>query len=191
MLDFRISSVSDPSVTPPLVLTYICSHIRHVVLNTSNIFSCHTLVCNGDCYACSKNKLLDWFHSHEPFPNALENFRPLFTLKAFGPTTHQHFVWWSIRNNNMIGVHNDQSMDRWVARYVDWPLEGKHRWRVSPLFWWTLWFEHAKLLLWVIKLHVWNDPGLDHIFIQLSPVSPTPPSLPGIPARTYVGTLPY
>ena len=30
---------------------------------------------------------------------------------------------------------------------------------------------------------------LDHIFIQLSSVPPTPPSLPGLPARTYVQEL--
>ena len=33
-------------------------------------------------------------------------------------------------------------------------------------------------------------PGLDHIFIQLGPALATPPSLPGLPTRTCVGTLP-
>ena len=30
-------------------------------------------------------------------------------------------------------------------------------------------------------------PGLDHIFIRLGFVPPTPPSLSGLPAHTYVG----
>jgi hypothetical protein len=33
-----------------------------------------------------------------------------------------------------------------------------------------------------------EGPMLDHIFILLGPASPTPPSLPGLPARTCVGT---
>ena len=32
--------------------------------------------------------------------------------------------------------------------------------------------------------------GLDHIFIPLGPTPITPPSLPGLPARTCVGTFP-
>ena len=38
---------------------------------------------------------------------------------------------------------------------------------------------------------LWFMPGLDHIFIQLGPAPPTPPSLPGLHARTCVGTLPH
>ena len=33
-------------------------------------------------------------------------------------------------------------------------------------------------------------PRLDHIFFQLGPTPPMPPSLHGLPAHTYVGTLP-
>ena len=33
-------------------------------------------------------------------------------------------------------------------------------------------------------------PGLDHVFFRLGPVPPTPPSLPGLHARTCMGTLP-
>ena len=35
-----------------------------------------------------------------------------------------------------------------------------------------------------------EGPMLDHIFIWLGPAPPTPPSLPGLHARTYVGTPP-
>ena len=36
----------------------------------------------------------------------------------------------------------------------------------------------------------WHGPGLDHFFIQMGPIPPTPPLVPGLPAHTCVGTLP-
>ena len=33
-----------------------------------------------------------------------------------------------------------------------------------------------------------SGPRLDHIFIRLGPTPPMPPSLPGLPARTCMGT---
>ena len=41
----------------------------------------------------------------------------------------------------------------------------------------------------VNKSTTWNNPILDHIFIRLRHAAPTPPSLPGLPARTCMGAL--
>ena len=38
-------------------------------------------------------------------------------------------------------------------------------------------------------IHTRQCPRLDHIFIRLGPAPPTPLSLTGLLARTYVGTL--
>ena len=154
-----------------------------------------TLVWDGDCYACSKNKLLDWFHSQEPFPNALWKFQTTLYIEGLrAHLTHQHFFWWSIQYLTIKWSEstNKQPMDRWVDRWVEWPSrrQAYDRWRVSPLFWWTLWLEHAKLLLSVIKLHLWNGPRLDHIFIWLGPAPPTPPLLPSLATCTCMGVLP-
>jgi hypothetical protein len=48
------------------------------------------------------------------------------------------------------------------------------------------------ILYWILSsdvVFVFN--GLDHIFIRLGPVPPTPPSLPGLHVRTCMGTLPH
>ena len=115
LLNFKISLVSVPSVTPPLGLTYICSHIRHMILNTSNTFSCqHWFGMEIVMHVQRISYLIGSTHKN-PFPMLFGNFRPLFYIEGLrGHLTHQHFFWWSIQYLTIKWLEstNKQPMDR-------------------------------------------------------------------------------